>query len=270
MSNKITRKDIRNIVEIALILLFCGLTLAFDYIKIDYVSHELRNKYLSKIIQQACGGVAAILLMRRLNIRLFGKPQHLLYLIPCLLIAIDNFQFSSYINGHMELVYDQPIDFILFGLYCLSVGVFEECIFRGVIFTVLAGLFSKDKKGLLMTFVASSVVFGLAHIFNGSILQVGYTILTGGLFAFTLMKTKNIFCCAFVHAVYNFGGLLFDTAERFGLGSGVVFDMGTVITMLVVSLVIGSFILYSVWKYSMEEQHELYAKIGVSMKQRKD
>jgi membrane protease YdiL (CAAX protease family) len=266
VSSKSTPKDIKNIVEIAVILLFCGLTLAFDYIKIDYVANELHNKYLSKIIQQSCGGIGAILLMKRLGIRLFGKPQHLLYLIPCLLIAIDNFQFSSYFNGHMQLIHKEPMDFILFGLYCLSVGLFEECIFRGVIFTVFAGLFSKDKKGLLFTFVASSVTFGLAHIFNGSILQVGYTILTGGLFGFALMKTKNIFCAAFVHALYNFGGLLFETVERFGLGNGVVFDMGTVITMAIVSVVLGAFVLYFVWKYSAEEQVELYQKLGVSMK----
>ena len=265
MANK-GKKDIRNIIEIAVILLFCALTLALDYIKIDYVPHELRNKYISKIIQQGCGGVAAIFLIFRLKIRLFGKPQHLLYLIPCLLIAVDNFQFSSYFNGHMELIHDKPIDFLLFGLYCLSVGLFEECIFRGVIFTVVAGLFSKDKKGLLFTFVCSSAVFGIAHIFNGSILQVGYTILTGGLFAFAMMKTKNIFCAAFVHALYNFGGLLFETSERFGLGNGVVFDTGTVITMLVVSLVLGVFILYSVWKYPEEERVELYQKLGYSAK----
>ena len=192
----------------------------------------------------------------------------ILYMIPCLLIAIDNFQFSSYFQGNMQLVHNKPIDFLLFGLYCLSVGLFEECIFRGVIFAVVAGLFSKDKKGLWWTYITSSVVFGIAHIFNGSILQVGYTILTGGLFAFALMKTKNIFCCAFVHALYNFGGLLFETADRFGLGSGVVFDIGTVITMLVVCLTLGAFVLYSVFKYSAEEQKELYTKLGVSMKQK--
>lgn len=268
VSNHSNQKDIRNLVEVALILLFCGLTLALDYIKIEYVSHVLRNKYISKIIQQGCGGVAAILLMRRLGIRLFGKPEQLLYLIPCLLIAVDNFQFSAYFNGLMQLIHKEPLDFILFSLYCLSVGLFEECIFRGVIFTVFAGLFTKDKKGLLLTFVASSVTFGVAHIFNGNILQVGYTILTGGLFAFALMKTKNIFCAAFVHAVYNFSGLLFETAERFGLGNGVVFDMGTIITMAVVSVVLGAFILYSVWKYTEVEQIELYKKLGVSMKKK--
>lgn len=264
MANQKSKKNIRNILEIAFILLFCAVTLALDFVKVTIVPHELRNKYLSKIIQQGCGGIAAILLMRRLDIRLFGKPQNLLYLIPCVLIAIDNFQFSSYFHGNMQLIHRQPLDFLLFALYCLSVGLFEECIFRGVIFTVIAGLFSKDKKGLLLTFVCSSAVFGLAHIFNGSILQVGYTVLTGGLFAFTLMKTKNIFCCAFVHGLYNFCGLLFDTADRFGLGNGVVFDTGTVITMLVVSVVLGVFVLYSVWKYPQEEQVELYKKLGLS------
>lgn len=268
MAKTFDRKSIWNVVEIALILTFCLLTLVFDYIKVEYVSHELRNKYISKIIQQSSGAIAAVLLMRRLGIHLFGKPQQLLYLIPCLLIAIDNFQFSSYFKGNMQLIHNQPIDFILFALYCLSVGLFEECIFRGVIFTVVAGLFSKDKKGLLCTFVVSSVVFGVAHIFNGSILQVGYTILTGGLFAFALMKTKNIFCCAFVHALYNFGGLLFETADRFGLGDGVVFDTGTAITMLVVSVILGAFVLYSVWKYTSEEQRVLYNKLGISMKQK--
>lgn len=272
MPEKISRNSIRNIVEIVIILLFCGLTLAFDYVKIDYVDHELRNKYISKIIQQGCGGIAAILLMYRLNIRLFGKPQHLLYMIPCLIIAIDNFQFSSYFNGRFELIHGEPMDIILFSLYCLSVGLFEECIFRGVIFSVLAGVFSRDRKGLLLTYVTSSIVFGVAHIFNGNPLQVGYTILTGGLFAFAMMKTKNIFCAAFVHALYNFGGLFFETAERFGLGNGGgaqgMLDGGTVITMLIVCVTVGAFIVYSVWKYSEEEQRDLYKKLGVSMKKK--
>ena len=271
MQNKENQKKIWNIAEIAIILVLCLITLLFDIKEItqgiSLSGSELRNKFLLKIIQQGCGAMAAILLMRRLNIKLFGKPQRILYLIPCLIIAIDNFQFHSYFKGNMELIHNQPLDFVLFALYCLSVGTFEECIFRGVIFSVLASRFSKDKKGLMKTFVVSSLVFGVSHLFNGfsfgTILQVGYTILTGGLFAFVLMKTKNIFCCAFVHGLYNFGGLLFETAERFGLGSGVVFDGGTAITMIIVCSLLGAFILYSVFKYSFDEQKELYEKLGV-------
>ena len=264
MTNQKSQKDIRNILEIALILLFCVLTLVLDFVKITIIPHELRNKYLSKIIQQGCGGIAAILLMRRLDIRLFGKPQNLLYLIPCVLIAIDNFQFSSYFHGNMQLIHRQPLDFLLFALYCLSVGLFEECIFRGVIFSVLAGCFSKDKKGVLKTYFLSAVIFGVAHLFNGfslgTLLQVVYTVLTGGLFAFCLMKTKNILCCAFVHGLYNFCGLLFDTQ---GLGTGVVFDVGTVVTMAIVGVCVGIFVLYSVFRYSEEERRTLYGYLGL-------
>lgn len=272
MQNTEAQKRIRNIAEITIILVLCLATLALDFIKINYVENEFRNKFLSKIIQQGLGAVAAILLMRRLKIRLFGIPQKWLYLIPCLIVAIDNFQWVSFINGNMQLVHSEPMDFVFFGLYCLAIGTFEECIFRGVIFSVLAGIFSKDKIGLWKTYIASSVIFGAAHLFNGfsfgTLLQVGYTVLTGGLFAFTLLKTKNIFCCAVVHAIYNFGGLLFETADRMGLGSGVVFDTGTVLTMLIVSVLIGCFVLYSVHKYTIEEQTELYQKLGVSMEKK--
>ena len=256
--------------EVALILLLCCITILFDFITIRYTQNDLHNRYISKIIQQSIGTVAVIILMKRLNIQLFGWPQKWLFLIPCLIVAIDNFQWSSYLNGRMELLNSQPIDFILFGLYCLSVGMFEECIFRGVIFGAVAGRCTKDKKGLWRAYIISSLIFGAAHLFNGisgaTILQVGYTFLTGGLFAFVLLKTKNIFCCGFIHALYNFCGMLFESSERMGLGNGVVFDLGTVFTMLIISVLIGLFVLNSVKKYSIEEQTELYKKLGISMK----
>ena len=271
MQVSMDKKKICHAVEITLILILCAITLLLDFVRISYLSDELRNKLLSKFIQQACGAIAAGLLLHRLGIRLFGKPQQLLYLIPCLIIAIDNFQFYAYFSGKMELVHKEAVDFILFGLYCLSVGLFEELIFRGIIFSVLASRFSKDKKGLWQTFIVSSLIFGAAHLFNGfsmgTLLQVGYTMLTGGLFAFTLMKTKNLFCCALIHSVYNFCGLLFDSSERMGLGAGVVLDLGTALTMLVVCVSVGIFVLYSVKRYDRAEQTELYEKLGISIKE---
>jgi membrane protease YdiL (CAAX protease family) len=145
-------------------------------------------------------------------------------------------------------------------------AIFEEIIFRGIVFSVLADRFSKNKKGFLKTYVISSVIFGLAHLFNGfsfgTVLQVGYTVLTGGLFAFCLIMTKNILCCALVHGIYNFCGLLFDHVQ--GLGNGVVFDLGTVITMAVISVVVGIFVLYKVYHYPDEERKDLYARLGIA------
>ncbi len=258
------KKKIGRYIEIAVILLLCGCTLAMDFFPLSLLEDEFRNKLFCKIIQQSMGSAAGILLMITLNIRLFGKIHKPLYLIPCLLVAVDNFQWSAFFNGKMELVRAEFWDIALYTLSCLAVGLFEELIFRGVLFSVLASLFKKDRKGIWATYVLSSVIFGGAHLFNGfslgTIVQVLYTVLTGGLFAFCLMKTKNILCCALVHGVYNFGGTLFDTR---GLGSGVVFDIGTVITMLIVSVAVGLFVLYKIWKYSEEEREALYQKLGV-------
>lgn len=264
------RKGIYNRIEIVIICLLCLATLILDFVKIEYVRNSLRNALLSKIIQQTLGSVAGILLLRRLNLKLFGKPTKWFYLIPCFVVAVDNFQFSAYFNGELTLVHKEPLDFILFGGYCLLVGLFEECIFRGIIFGLLASLFPKNKKGFLLTYIVSSVIFGAAHIVNGISVQILYTMLTGGVFAFCLIKTKNIFCCAAVHGVYNFCGLLFDSEQSLGLGAGIIFDTGTVITMLIVSVIIGIFILYKVWTYSDEERLELYGKLGVKQEKQGD
>ncbi len=271
MSNEAKVKRIWRGIELCVIFLLCALTLALDFFEIDYFQDDFYNGTIGKIIQQACGSVAAILLMRRLQIRLFGKITNWTYLIPCFIIAVDNFQFSAYFQGKMELIRTDVEDVLLFLVYCLFIGLFEELIFRGVLFSVFADLFSKDRKGFLMTYVVSSVVFGLSHLLNGfsgaTILQVGYTTLTGGLFAFCLIKTKNIFCCAITHGVYNFCGLLFDVN---GLGTGVVFDVGTVVTMLIVSVLVGVFVLYEVWKYSETERIELYQRLGVKIAKQKE
>lgn len=263
MSQTKKQNKIRDILEISIIAVLCLFTVLLDFVEIPYLKDEFQNRMLSKIIQQSCGGVAAVLLMLRLNIRLFGKPQKWLFFIPCLIIAIDNFQFSAFLRGKMELARIGAWDFVLFAGYCLAVGFFEECIFRGVIFSVLAGLFPQNKKGFLLTFVLSSVVFGAAHLLNGLSWQVGYTILTGGLFAFCLIKTKNILLCGFTHALYNFCGLLFDSNF---LGTGVVFDLGTVLTMLIVSVCVGNFVLIFTLKYPEKERQELYARLGVQKK----
>ena len=238
-----------------------------EYLNISFVKDEIRNDFITKILTQTCGAGAAILLMVQMKIRLFGKPQKLLYLIPCFIVAIDNFQFYSYFQGNMSLARTGAWDFVLFGLQCLSVGIFEECVFRGIVFVLVAGFFTDDKKGFIMTFIVSSLIFGAAHLFNGSILQVGYTILTGGLFAFAMIKTKNIFCAGLVHAVYNFGGMLFSNVG--GLGNGVVFDLGTGITMAIVGVLAGLFVLYSIFKTSEAERSCLYAKLNIKAKKPK-
>ncbi len=257
-------KRIRKGTEIAILALLCAITLLLDFIRIPFSDDAFYNRIGTKILQQACGCAITIWLARRLKLRIFRKAENWLYLLPCILIALDNFQWSSYASGKMQLVRSGTGDMLLFLASCMFVGLFEELIFRGILFSLLLGVFSKDQKGFLKTYIYSSLIFGAAHLFNGfslgTLLQVVYTCLTGGLFAFCFVKTKNVLCCAFVHGLYNFCGTLFD---KQGLGTGVVFDLGTVITMLVVSVSVGIFVLYKIWKYPSDEREKLYERLAI-------
>ncbi len=263
MKNKVLEKY-KNKIMILAIIIFCVGTILLEFIEISYVKDVFKNKMIAKSLQQCCGIGATVLLMLKTDIKLFKKPQNLVYLIPCLVIAIDNFPFWSYFSGNMHFVRTETQDILLFGVYCLSVGVFEECIFRGIVFAVLASRFSRDKKGFIQTYILSSFIFGAAHLFNGisiaTLLQICYTTLTGGLFAFALIKTRNIFCCGVIHAIYNFCGLLLSEQ---GLGSGIVFDVGTTITMAIISLVLGVIVLRQVFTCKEKEMRELYMRLGV-------
>lgn len=267
---------VKDIIMIAMIIILGLVTILLEVVPIKGFKDGFYNVIITKILQQSCGIGAAVLLMLKSKIKLFSKPTHLLYLIPCLIIAVDNFPFWSYFSGNMHLIRKDALDFILFGAYCLSVGIFEECIFRGIIFSVLASRLSRDKKGFILTYVVSSFIFGAAHLFNGFnagvLLQICYTTLTGGLFAFALIKTKNIFCSGIIHAIYNFCGLvLAETGNgMIGLGSGIVFDVGTTVTMAIISVVVGVFVLYKVFKCPNEEIKELYAKLGVKFKEKEE
>ncbi len=268
MQNRDRQSKIKRSIEIAVIALFCAFVIALDFIDISIVKDTFRSRMLIGVIQQACGSFVAIWCALRFSIRLFGKVEKGIYLLPCLIIAVNNMQWWAFFSGKMQLLRTEWIDVLLFALYTLLTGLFEEVIFRGILFSLLAGVFSKDRKGFLWTTVLSSFIFGLAHLFNGfslgTLLQVGYSVLTGGLFAFCLAKTKNLFCCALTHGVYNFCGLLMD--ER-GLGSGAVFDLGTIISMASVAVIVGIFVAYKLWKYPEAEREVLYEKLNVKNKE---
>ncbi len=258
-----------------LVLACMLLTVFFDVLPFTIFQNQKENFYFGKVLALSFGGFGAICLMLKEGSGLFKKPTNTLYFIPALIIAVDNFQFASFFAGKMQPINAQVLSWVLFLLYCFSTGFFEETIFRGILFPLLATKFEKNKKGLLKTIIASSVIFGGAHLLNlfsgagigGTLLQVCYSTLTGLLFAFVLIKTKNVLLCAMSHGVYNFCGLLFSADV--GLGAGVVFDLPTSLTMLIVSLCVAGFAVWSFFKYTETERKELYARLGFGVGEEK-
>lgn len=268
------KQSIGNIIVSTVIALLSVVLIVLTIFPLQYSADELRNKWLGVAVSRLLCAAIVVCLLVFMKIRLFGRVKQIAFVVPCLLVAINNFPFISYFHGNMRFVRTETVDVLCFALYCLSVGLFEEFVFRGVVFSALASIFPKDKKGLVKTFVVSSVLFGIVHlanIFGGAgivptLLQVLYTTLMGGVFAFVLLKTKNLFCCAFVHGLYNFGGLLLDTPERMGLGTGVVFDTGTVLLTVILGVCVAVFVLWNLYKYSEAERSVLYKRLGLTKK----
>ena len=250
------------------------LTVFFDFIDFSFFLNPKDDYFFSNILSLACGSVAVVLLMNKEKSGLFKKPTKLAFVLLGLVIAIDNFQFASFFAGKMQSFNVRISTWFLFSLYCLFTGIFEEFLFRGVVFPFLASKFEKNKKGLLKTVVVSSLIFGCAHLLNvftganigATCLQACYSILTGALFAFVLIKTKNIILCAITHGLYNFCGLLFSSEQ--GLGYGVVFDLPTALTMFIVSSIVFVVALIAFIKYSEYERMELYERLGFGVNEK--
>ena len=259
-------KKIRTILVVGLLIL----TLLFDGLP-QIIENERKNFFVFESLTLLFGFLAFFIVMKEEQSGLFLKPKNLLFLLPGIIVAIDNFQFAAYFSGKMQPLRADALDWILFSIYCLLTGLFEETIFRGTIFALIANRFEKNKKGLLKTIIVSSVVFGLAHLFNlftggGAVvlLQVCYSTLTGMLFAFVLIKTKNLLCSAFAHGLYNFCGLLFSAEQ--GLGFGAVIDFYTGFTMFIVCSLVAVFAIISFVKYTEDEREELYSRLGFGIK----
>ncbi len=244
------------------------LTVVFDVFDFSVFQNAKDNYFFLNSLALLFGSIAVSLLMIKEETGLFKRAKNLPFLLLGLVIAVDNFQFASFFAGKMQPLNAEVLTWILFTVSCFLTGFFEETLFRGVLFPVLANKFEKNKKGLLKTVIFSSLIFGGAHLLNifsganvgSTLLQACYSTLTGALFSFILIKTKNIILCALTHGLYNFCGLLFSVEQ--GLGMGVVFDIPTALTMLVVSLVVAIISIISFIKYREDERVELYERLG--------
>lgn len=169
----------------------------------------------------------------------------LIFTIPALIISINNFPISAFLNS--RYIINESYDLIyMFAFNSIGVGLFEEVVFRGLLLLILLQSLPKTKNGNLLAVVISAAIFGLIHLFNifygssvnDAILQVGYSFLMGMLWAVVYLKTKNLWIVMILHATYNFfGNIMFE------LGSVINrFDVVTIIATVI--LATGVFIYY--------------------------
>lgn len=204
------------------VLLICALFLTVAAVALSLPIAWIEDKTLEYLLKGAlfriCAGGAAACVIAVLGYgRIFkwnGGARGLIWCLPCLLVCLANFPYSALISGNAAVDRAELVPLLI--LQCLAIGFMEEAVFRGILFKYLAEVFKNKKYGAVYSVLISSALFGLWHLTNlfgganvgATLLQAGYTFLTGAMFAAVLHKTENLWLCVILHALFDVGGLL--------------------------------------------------------------
>ncbi len=138
--------------------------------------------------------------------------------------------------------------------YCVSIGFFEEIVYRGIIEGELLERFSNTKIQAFISIGISALIFGIVHITNmfygqdlfTTIMQVIQTISIGILFGSIYYVTRNIWSLIFLHGFYDFAVILSDVNLIKDCGYTGAIPLHVMFQSIVVSLILsGIYILYS-------------------------
>jgi membrane protease YdiL (CAAX protease family) len=130
-------------------------------------------------------------------------------LIPSLSVLV------TYLKGEFNILSVSNITFIFLRDFTISIGmgiataVFEEVLFRGVLFRLI-----EEKLGSYFAIIISGVIFGFAHLVNeNSSFLTGLSISIMSVFIIAAyMYTRNLWFPIAIHFAFNFAhGNIFGT-----------------------------------------------------------
>lgn len=207
------------IITILLFILGALCFIFFDVRPIKVLEDSLANRLLCGFLSRL--GLALLfgwLLYQTggKNLMTFDRrfPKALLWSSPCFMVALVNFPYSALIQNTAYIARSDLMG--LYILYVIGISLLEELIFRGTLLLVISDLFRGKKHKPLLVTIVGSLIFSLFHLTNlitgasiqSVLLQCLYTFLIGAMLTVTMLKTKNIWLCILIHALFDFGGLL--------------------------------------------------------------
>lgn len=218
-------------------------------------------KFVIDLICRAITVCFVIYLAKACGFKLFAHPtlnvSRIGLLFLGLLVCVNNFPVIGFLTG--KAVLKENAETVRYVAYCAAVGVAEEFVFRGFVMPLIAVKYESKPHAPFITVLITSAVFSLCHLFNvfsagilPTLLQVGYTFLTGGLFCAAYLFSENIIFPIILHVVYDLGGLIFSAP--FGIAEGKMWDTATVIITAVLGVVATAVFVFSVWNYKRESK----------------
>jgi len=257
------------IYHIAIItLLGVGLvSLPIDYLFSIFIKDPFKARVIGGILLRMILSALAVFAIKKYG---FSKPftsgnggKAFIMCIPALVVAVNNFPISALISGRITFI-GEGVDVVLFVLYCLSVGLFEELVFCGLVFPLVLYVFKDKRYSVVWATAISAALFALSHLMNifsgasvgATLLQVGYSFLIGAMCSICKCVTRNIFTAITLHTVYDIGGLILSDAV--GIGRGNQWDTLTIVVTAIIGVLVAIYMIILVFKVDHNEFEELY------------
>ncbi len=253
---------------VAIIFVAAPLLVYLEFGKPTLTQDEVLAPLLNMVLTRGIGAVVFFALLLTEGYRVMNPVQKpfgrsLLFILPPLAVVVNNMPILSLLSGDAYLVHDEPVYLIVFALECIAIGLFEEAAFRGVILLMFAERRYRTRGGLLVSILLTSAVFGLVHLVNvlagagiGAVMQqIGYSFLIGAMCSVVLLKTRNIWLCVLLHAIYDFCGSLVPT-----LGDGHWWDTPTVVITVVLAVATTAYMVWQFLRLPLDEVARIYGE----------
>ena len=236
-----------------------------EYAPIALFPSEPLNTLAKTACSRCLGAVMFLVLLLWLGYRVFdrsGFGKKLLFILPPLAVVVNNLPILALASGAARVT-GTPWEIFFFAMQSLMIGIFEEAAFRGVLLLVLLEKRRSSTKEIFWTTALSAAVFGGVHLLNlaagagfgPTIMQVGYSFLIGGMCGIVLLKTRNLWLCALLHAIFDFCGFLVPQ-----LGEGTLWDTPTVVFTAVLAVLVTTYMVFALLKIKPGDVSPIYEK----------
>lgn len=192
------------------------------------ISSLVTGYFLKSFLAEMTGvilAMGALLILKKTSIMKFQFHSIGEGLSACFpLLVLNGIIFLGYLGKH-DPVTESTFNVVLFVLFTLLVGAYEEILYRGIIQNAFHDYFGCETAGSVRkAIIAASVVFGLTHLLNiigggkiGSVIVQAIIVIPVGILFGTVYyrSNRNIWLCILVHALNDLGVLL-----RSGILSG--------------------------------------------------
>ncbi len=160
---------------------------------------------------------------------------------------------TSFTDGGVVLADQWPLSLLMLLIMCLGTGVFEEGLFRGILYQEIVDQYATSKQVCLKAALVSAIVFGLLHVSGGlqtqtdggiAVFQLLLKALQTASFGFCMAalfeRTGRIWLVICLHATYNFAlmvpQVLFTGGSEIDILSGSINSLPVLLASLLLFL----------------------------------